>query len=304
MPPTITRTKPPVSLSNGPPPSQGLLAQARPVGEVVEEWFNTIIYGPNRVGKTRLACEWPKPLLLLDLEPMMANGAASVPSTPGIQYIKVTTSKQMMGLVEELKRDTYYQTVVVDSGTSYQDIILQQDILKAAEMPVTLNFGLVTGDQYRERSELIKERLRPILSLRKYVVVNCKERDHNPPKEEKYSSTGKLQPDIRAKFLRGVGQESFFAPNLGGGAADWLMDGCTNIVRLYVDKEVIEKKTKVKVSGQEQERSEWIETGKVIRCLRCTYHPNYAAGMRAKGDVPDVLERPTFEKLLKIIRGS
>lgn len=281
-----------------------LLSRAIDVSEIQDQFIKMVVYGINRVGKTTLACQWPKPLLLVGLEPANTGGALSVTTIPRVKAIKIDSKENALNLAVELRNDTYYKTVVLDSVTSLQDIILKE-IVGAPDIIDQINWGMVGEDQYRERSEVCREVLRKYINLPKHIVFNAKERDHNANKG-----------DRKPKMLRQEGMESFFAADLGGATAGWLHDVCDYVGRLYIDKEY----KRVVIPGammngkKGEDRVEEHETGKTIRRLRTLLHPNYAAGLRsaAPEQVPEFIDvpmakagtSPTFDLMLKIIKGE
>lgn len=287
-----------------------LLSQAINATSLSDELVKLTLYGQNRVGKTTLACMFPKPLLLISFEPGDTGGANSIRKMQGVSFFQVLHTDQAAKLAEELRTDTQFKTVVLDSATSFQDMYLTE-ILGLTTLPEQLSFGGVTGDQYRERSEKIKVGLRPFLNLKKNVIVTAKEKDHNPPKEEKVNPrTGKTQPDMRAKFLRGMSIESYVASDLGGSAVSWLQDNCNYIGRLYLAKEVLVTKDSRNVNGKVIETESEEETGRITHRVRTMYHPNFAAGFRSPNpnSVPEYVEGYTPEELYKnliaVINGS
>jgi hypothetical protein len=271
-------------------PTGSILSRAVPVAEVGDDSIKIVLYGQNRVGKTYLACQFPKPLLLVDMEPnSKGGGSRTVRRVQGVTYLKVTTSKDAIALAHELKGGEKFQTVVVDSATGYQDLILRE-ILELPKVPEMLSWGMVSRDHYRARSEKTREALRPFLDLDCHVVITAKEKDHNPPDRDK--------PEI----IRGSQLESFFASDLGGATVGWLHDACDYICRLYIEKEVVRKK--VRQANQEIEVD--VETGKNVRRLRTMYHPNFAAGFRSEfpDRVPEYIQDPTFDKIHRVIKGE
>lgn len=301
--PTVTKqtTKPPTpnSRSNG-----SVLARAVPVSEIADDWIKIAVYGKNRTGKTTLACQFPKPLLLIACDPNQTGGAKSVKKVPGVEYIKMESVKDLASLAVELRdpnartpkgtRAGDIKTHVLDTATSIQDMVLQ-DLLDLPAIPEQLDWGTATRDQYRARSEKTRELLRLFLNLQANTVVLAQEKDHNPPDRDK--------PEI----LRGSQAESFFASDLGGATVGWLHDACDYICRLYLDKETKEVKRQTKLpNGKVNERVDVVETGKIVRRLRTLYHPNFAAGFRTERpqDIPEYLEDPTFEKINRLIRGA
>jgi hypothetical protein len=309
------------------PSSNGdVLSTAIPVGELLDYWIKMVIYGRNRVGKTTLACCFGKPLLLIAFEPNQTGGATSVKLVNGVTLVKVTNSQQGCRLAQALadnplsnweekggilvpmkdkNHNPVYQglpwiTHVLDTVTSYQDCILQE-ICKFPKIPEQLDWGLVSEDQYRMRSERTRESLRPFLNLPVHTVFCAQEKDHNPPKESR----------IPNPLTRGMQQESFFAADLGGATVKWLHDSCDYIAQLYQDKEVIQVPIKIRLaSGEEKEKITHQETGKIVRRLRTMYHPNYAAGFRSAkpSSVPEYIEAVTpeemYNKVIQVIEGK
>ncbi len=273
------------------------------------------VYGDNRVGKTTLACTFPKPLLLVSFETNLTGGALSVRKVPGVTLLQITRSADAFALADELKAECPFKTVVLDSATSLQDIHLIE-LLGLQSLPEQLDFNAVSADVYRARADRTKESLRPFLNLKTHTVVIAKELDHNPPKEEKVNpKNGKLQPDMRAKFIRGVGQKSFISFALGGATAGWLFDQLPNVGRLYLDKATEVVETRAVVNGKEVVTTEEVETGGYVRRLLTQRTDNYAAGFQSDtpGSVPLYIEQPGekevskgvtwYDKILAVIEG-
>ncbi len=267
-----------------------VLSEAIPISQLKEDWIRLCLYGVNRTGKTTLACQFPKPLLLLALEPNKTGGAQSVKLVKNVTYLRLDNTIKIAMLAEELRENNPFQTVVIDSATSLQDIHLKE-ILNLSAVPEQLSWGMVSDDQYRQRSEKTRESLRPFLNLDCNTVIIAKEKDHNPPANRK------------AKIVKGPGTGSFFAANLGGATVEWLHDACDCICQLYVEKEVEEKKMD---DGSGGFLTIYQETGGNVRKLRTLYDPMYAAGLRSctPDKVPQCIVDPTFEKLLKVIKGE
>jgi hypothetical protein len=287
---------------------QSILDQAIGAEELTSLYIKFVVYGQNRVGKTHLACGFPKPLLLICFEPNLTGGAMTITGWPGIKVIKIKSSRQALQLAEELKTRNIcnlpdpkyngkpYLTHVLDSATSYQDIILSE-ILDLTAVPEQLSWGMVSEDQYRQRSEKTREALRPFLNLPAHTIITAKERDHNANKG-----------DRKPKILRAEQIDSFFASDLGGATVGWLHDACDYIARLYFDKEVITEQHEMEnaITKKKTVVMTERETGKIIRRLRTLYHPNYAAGFRSSTPeaVPEYVENPTWEKIEAIIKGK
>lgn len=302
--PTITKQNP---KGNDRPNATGsILSLAVPVERMSSASVKILIYGKNRVGKTTLACQFPKPLLLVSFEPVESGGTESVKKIAGVRVLKEGVHFKgpdgAVLLARELARgEDDYKTIVIDGATSLQDVVLR-DIMGVEEKPVQMSWGTVQGDEYMRRSEKTREVLWEFLKQKRDVVILAKEKDHNPPKEERTTASGKVMPDMRPKFLRGMQQSSWVSADLGGATAEWLQDAVDYICRLYVDEEIEEQKVKVGNTVQ----TVYNTTGKYVRCLRTGYHPNYAAGSRSSEPegFPEVIVEPTYEKILEAIRGK
>lgn len=280
----------------GAAPEGSLLARARPATAFAAATDKVLIYGVNRVGKTTLACQWPKPLALVSFESGAEAGDRSVARMRDVDYFHVKTALDALTLCQELP-DSRYATVVVDSATSLQEACLAE-IMGLPELPAQLDWGVATSDQYRDRSAKAKEVLRRFLGLPQHVIVTAKEKDHNPPKDERGGTR-------RDKLTRGLSLESFIACDLGQATAGWLMDSCPCVCRLYLAKEVKVQEIQVGSVKTSQE----IETGRIVRRLLTQLHPNFAAGIRsaAPDKVPEFIEGGTpediYKKLMAVLRA-
>jgi len=280
----------------------GILSSVSPVSSLPEAYKKILIYGPNRAGKTHLACQFPKPLLVLSFEPGDAGGLTSVEDFKGVDTLlwgkQLESIADVLSVCEELHQGSKYKVLVVDSATSLQDRILQ-GILNLAELPVSLSFGTVSTDQYRMRAEQTREVLRKLLGCPLDVVVTAKERDHN---DNKRTDDGKL--DFRPKFVKPLRIESYIAADVGGATAGWLHDHCDYVFRIYKDEELVERR--IKVGKRESVRYE--KTGRYVRHLLMDYHPNYAGGCRLgaqRNSLPEsgIIADPTYQKIKEIIGG-
>jgi hypothetical protein len=292
--PVITSQKiKPATKPSAKKPGGSILSRAIPVADLDDEFLKFLIYGGNRVGKTTLACQFPKPLLLVSFEPTRSGGAKSVKKVPGVTYLRVTSSAEAMKLVEELRGNKDFKTHVWDSGTSYERLVLAEII--GDDVPEQIGAGSITREQYTERSEKTKAGIARMLELDANTVVTAKEKDHSPVKDQ-------FQP----KLIRGLEDDSFIAAELGGGSVSWLNDACDYITRLYVEKEVKEIVKKIKVGTTTKEVKSVVETGRKVHKLLTMLHPNFAAGFRSEHPktIPECITNPTYEKIAKVIRGE
>lgn len=341
--PTISKQKGGMEAGNGilPPTTglDGLLSRGVAVSKLNSTFIKMLLYGQNRVGKTRLACGFPKPLLLLSFEPNVEGGAKSVRRFGAVTFLPIKKKEEAVMLADHMKGDLRspwrngkevtnahghsawigetWKTIVIDTVTSMQDVILAE-LMNLDAVPVQLNWGSVPEGFYAARSEQAKEVTRKYTDLSLNVVINAKEKDHNPPKQmnEKGKSRvvgNKLIREVQAASGANLDQGSFFSADVGAATAQWLGDACDCICHLQVVKEIKEIKTKVTIMDVEEEQVQLVETGKLVQRLRCGAadgqpfcHPNFASGMRSERPekVPEFLFSPTWEKLKAVIEGT
>lgn len=299
MPPVVKQSATARPAAKGKPGS--IVSRGVPVSEVAkDEYIHMLLYGRNRVGKTYLACQFPKPLALLSLEQVATGGAKTVSKVAGITYYRLRKSDDVEAMGYELKElcrsgAPPFKSVVIDSGSALDEIVLAEICGwdRTAEMIAvghTRPGAKVTTDQYTERSERMRKVLRPYLELPMHVVIIANEKDHNPPEGRK------------SALARGMQAESFFSAAMGGGTARWCQDNCDYVAQLYLDKET--RKITNKIGKEDQTVDE--ETGRIIRRLRTLYHPNFAAGFRSPTpeNVPEYVDQPTYEKIARLARGE
>lgn len=273
-----------------------------PFAEMGEDPVHMLLYGKNGVGKTTFACEFPKPLALISVEAAgKTGGARSVKRVEGGTHFRFKQSEKVMELGNRLRGGPNpFATVVLDSGTSLDEIILAE-VCGWDETANMNRWGKVSMDEYAERSERMRKVLRPFLDLECDVVLICNEKDHNSQEGSRKSA-----------MVRSLHTESFFAPAMGGGTARWTMDGCDYVCQLFIDKEIVIRKRSVGKEGTASYKvlTSEVETGKFVRRLRTSYHPNFAARVRSESSetVPEFIEANTasemFERFMRVVRGE
>lgn len=272
-------TPTPTSASGG--GRSGISSRIVPVAEYDRPGVRINIYGRNGTGKTTLACSFPKPLLLVGFE----DGTRSVTNVKGVDFIRMTSSKDCVDLAKFLG-SSKYASVVVDTATSLQDIILME-LLGLDSVPVQLGWGTVSQTQYRQRSEKTREVLRLFLTLNQNVVILAQEKDHTKKSEE---DDAKTDTEVLNPFM---------ASSLGSATCSWLHDCSDYICQTYIREKTVTKEFKVgdKVTTRN------VKVGGVDYCLRTLPHPMYASKLRVpRGkDIPECIVDPDYKKLLNLI---
>ncbi len=301
-------------------PAGSVLSAAVPVTRLREEWVKLCVYGRNRSGKTTLACQFAKPLLLISSEPDACGGAMSVGDMEGVYLQRISHkllgqdstgrwmnaddkrcvtkdmlrgSDKLAAIIAELRqaeltKTNHFKTIILDTATSFQELILTE-IMRWDEPPsIQPNAKVVGKENYQYRAEKWRRALIPLLDLsRCNVIVLCQEKDHNASTDD---FGGKN------KFLGTMQQGSFMAPALGSTNAQWLQDNVGYIVQIYEDEVTTEVVIPCLTPDGQPAPSmvQRVGTGKRQRHLRLLYHPNFAAGGRWQYD-PGMPEFVTAE---------
>lgn len=297
--PVMNRQAPPKPAA--PSANGSILSTAVPVSSLREELVKVCIYGRNRSGKTTTACMFPKPLLIVSCEPDNNGGANSVANIPGVSLIRVSAkrlpgdrvhgSAKVVAIANELAAGNPYKTVVLDTVTSLQDVILVE-LMGLPKVPEMLSWGFVPEGVYQQRAEKLRETIRPLIDLNNcHVVILAQEKDHNAMEER----------GGKSKILHTMQQGSFMAPALGATNAQWLQDACGYVLQIYEDEVTTEVSipqtdAKGKPLPPEVQR---VGTGKRARHLRLLYHPNFAGGGRWQYDrnTPEFVTAPSPQEL-------
>ena len=328
MPPTVSRQTPPKPPTVQPLQARAgsILATSVSVKNLFEEWVKLCIYGRNRSGKTTLSAQFKKPSLIISAEPDAQGGSGSVSDMDGIyiqrvsnkllgqdaqgRWLEATDSRcvrrdnvkgaaKVVAVANELLdiqvrgQKCPFNTVIVDTVTSLQDIILVE-LMNLPKVPELLSWGFVPDGMYLQRAEKLRETMRPLLDLNNCnVVILAQEKDHNASEDR----------GGKNKILHTMQMGSFMAPALGATNAQWLQDACGYVVQLYEDEVMQEIHVpQTDATGQPLPPSiQRVGTGKRQRHLRLLYHPNFAAGGRVpySRNVPDFVTAESPEGLYK-----
>lgn len=300
--PSIHRQKPPLSpkpVSSFPQGS--VLATAKPVNSLKEKYVRVCIYGRNRSGKTTLAAQFAKPMLIVSAEPDECGGATSISNIDGIIITRISASRlegdtvhgsaKVVAIANELAHSNPFKTVVLDTCTSLQDIILVE-LMGLPAIPEMMSWGVVPDGVYQARAEKLRETIRPLLKLNNCnIVILAQEADHNAQEDR----------GGRRKLMQTMQAGSFIAPALGATNAKWLQDNCGYVVQIYED-ELMQEIVIPQFDGHGkpiEPVTQQVGTGKRQRHLRLLYHPNFAAGGRWNFDpnMPEFVTAPTPKEL-------
>lgn len=298
MPPSINRQVSPRP-KQAAFPDGSVLATAVPVTALREERVKVCIYGRNRSGKTTLAAQFKKPILFISAEPDANGGTTSIANVDGVSLIRVSArrlpgdkvhgSAKVVAIANELAGANPFATVVLDTVTSLQDVILVE-LMGLPKVPEMMSWGMVPDGTYQQRAEKLRETIRPLLDLTNCnLVILAQEKDHNAAEDR----------GGKNKLMHTMQMGSFMAPALGATNAQWLQDACGYVMHLYEDE--LQQEVAIPQMNGEPPIVQRVGTGKRQRHLRLLYHPNFAAGGRWQFDknVPEFVTAPTPGELYR-----
>jgi hypothetical protein len=258
--PKVTRESP-----NGAGPTRrggGVLDRIVDVGEgtKLDRFF---IFGESGSGKTRLACKWPKPLLLIGAE----DGRESVKNVTGVKFVRLHSPDEIADLIEDA-RTHRWKTVVLDTVTSFHGMVLAK-VKGLTELPVQRSYGDATRDDYREASFVIKQYIRDILRLG----------------EEDGLDAGLVTPRIKGA--------------VGESVVDYINAECDYVVHCEIRPKF--KVTREEIDGEVVEMREPLDD--VEYCVRLRPNKHYVVKFRVPDNVvvPEFLADADYEKLHRYI---
>lgn len=262
----------------------GILGRIRPVGDQAKG-VKMVVYGSTKRGKTRFACTFPKPLLLLGTE----DGTQSVQGDEGIHFAMLHSSAEVDEVVQAFKWDKNalpFKSVVLDTAGGLESLILRE-VLGLDELPVQRSFGMAQREHWGAVAAQFKDRAKKLLNLAQagmgvHVVVIAHERSFA---EEGAPADG-IAPHV--------------GPALTPKTAGWLNGEADYIGQCYIRDEEVDKDEMMDDGTKVRMR---VKTGKKEYCLRLGPSGTYMTGARVPRGVvlPDSIVWPDYEKLAALI---
>lgn len=238
-----------------------------PVGEVPGH-LSVLIWGRSGTGKTTLAGDFPKPLLLVDVREQGTDGLRNV---PGIDVLPLETWDEFQELYWYLVSGEHsYKTVVIDTVTQLQDVAMEK-VLKDDGKTVD---SLVTQSNWGAMAKMMKSWLLSFRDLPMHTVFLAQDRVNDVQ-----GFTDQMIPEV--------------GPRLSPSVAGMLNAAVKVICQTYIQEDM--------------QRGKDNKVYRVITYrLRIGPHPLYLTKVRQpKGcELPSDIVDPTFEKLEAIICGQ
>lgn len=265
----------------------GIVSEIKPITED-SDGVKLSVYGRGKTGKTRLACTFPKPLLLIGTE----KGTKSVVGVKGVDFVRIRKSDHIDELVDELKKGKY-KSFALDTAGGLSDMCLKE-VLGLDELPIQRSWGMAKREDWQTSGAQTKERLRQLLDLSEthgiHAVIIAHERNFS---EEGDSEL--LSPTVG----------SALTPSVAG----WLNGACDYICQTFIREETKQRSTKI--GGKSVPML--TKTGNIQYCLRVGQHPVFSTGFRIApemesnlpdGKLPDCIISPSYEKIVGLINGK
>ena len=242
------------------------------------------LYGRPKTGKTRLACTFPKPLLIIGSE----DGTASVVGLKGVDFVQLRACSELEEVVQGPVRAGKYASVVFDNGTKFRDMRIKE-ILGLDRIPVQKGWGFAGRDQWVECANSMKQMLRPLLDLGRHYVLNiaiiAQEQNFS---EEEGRGSDLISPNV--------------GPAMGKSVCDWVNAECDYIGQTLIRPKMEPKTTRV----NNQPKTTYVDTGRKEYCIRVGPHEVFQAGFRVpigRELKEDFVVDPTYDKIIKLING-
>lgn len=224
-----------------------------------------VIYGKSTSGKTELLSTFPKKLLYLRIGD---DGSNTIRDKKGIKAIEVTELSQLLDIAQELKKDSTYTTVAVDTfGLVVNEWINQNAIQKKRRVSQQM-----WGDIKTDTEELIK--VFHTLAKDKIVVLTCHEVADSIEGFE-----DEITPDIR--------------PNVSKGARTYL----EAMANYGIHTTVV---------SVDKEKPDGSLTTVTRYAAHIATNPYYWVKLQKPSTikVPKLVYNPTYDKIMKLMKGD
>jgi hypothetical protein len=242
--------------------------------------YKVCLYGRSKTGKTRLACGFPKPLLIMGTE----DGTRSVRNVAGVDFVRVYAVGEVAEVTQYL-RSGKYRTAVLDTAGGLQSLVVK-DFLDLDEVPLGKTWGMTDMRGWGVVGAQTNEYLNRLFYLADAYGVHVVITAHERTIKEEGVSSDVITPTVCAA--------------LTPTSAGWLNAASDFIGHTFISQEVRAEEVDL---GDGTKQTLQTPTGKVEYRLRVGGHPVYVTGFRVTDTVklPDSILDPTFTKLSKII---
>lgn len=310
MPPVVQKQSGSLSMvppkTNNQPVGNSPAPHPKVTPKEIEPGMKLSVFGRGKTGKTRLACTFPKPLLLIGTEDGTksiktsrklkaritdtAGNVAEVYSlflrekATGVDFVQIHNSTMLDFITTNVMKN--YRSGVLDNGGGFQDILVKE-IAGLAETPAQLSYGTMSQQEWGILTGQFKDQLRKLLALAdtagKHIVIIAHEQNFTPEN----TTPGLMLPSV--------------GPALTPKCSGWLSTACDYLSQTFIREEIVEA-----AATEEGEMPVAMKTGRKQFCLRVAPHEVFMTGFRVPEGVElpqDGIASPTFEKIQAMIEG-
>lgn len=262
--------------------SDSILDRIQSVADRPETGFKGCLYGRGKTGKTSLACDFPKKVLIIGTE----DGTKSVRNLKGVDFVRLQRSEEINDLTLMLKEGEY-ESVILDTAGGLQDLLLKE-FIGLSDVPLQKAYGMVKIQDWGSINGQTKEYLKMLLDLADSqgtnVLIIAHERNFDTD-----TTSDLIFPTVGAALSPGV--------------AGWLNGACDYICQTFVQTGTIT--STVTVGGKPKQVT---KKGGIEYCLRIGLHPVYMTGFRVPRGIskamPEFIVDPTYDKINQLIQGG
>jgi hypothetical protein len=258
------------SRSTDPSDFDDLVSRITPVHEL-PLIVAALFYGKAGTGKTTLAATFPGPILHLDIR---EKGTDSISDVKGVDTVDILTWPDFEKAYWYLKSGkAKYKTVIVDAVTQLQDLAMSS----------------VVGEAGKKEDDVVSQRMWGMISGRmKTWIVNYRDLveesvnvvflAHTRKNEGEETEDNEVAPEIGPRLMPSVAS---------------VLTACVKIIGNTFIQESFTKEENRKIRN-------------VKYCMRLGPHGVYETKIRQpKGSfTPDILEDPSYAKLVSIMKGE
>lgn len=249
---------------------ESIASRIKPVAEIVSP-ESYLFYGRSGTGKTTLACSFPTPLLLLDIND---RGTDSVTDVKGVEVLQCRTWEDLEEAYWFLEGGTKYKTVVLDTITQMQNFGITKakiDIKGNLEAPMT-------RPMWGELSGMMKNLLLMYRELPSILIMTAQDRTEAVEEGETDLYMDELDPAVGPAVMPSI--------------ANVVNPAVKVLGQCYI------KEVRVQKEGKMVRRIGWR--------LRLGPHPYYITKIRSIKSIkiPGNIKNPTYEKIKNVLKGE
>jgi hypothetical protein len=257
------------------------------------------IYGDPKTGKTRFACSFPKPLLIIGAE----DGTASVAGMKGVEFVQLYKADELLELTRGPILEQRWKTVVLDTATKLRDLLVAEAVLGVGpngvvDMPASRPSARLYKDAYMNAASEMKTLLRTLLDLPRIIPLNVViiAQEANLTAEEMANQQTEI---IKPKIASAVGKS----------VSDYINAECDYIAQTLIREGIEEQEIPIPAVGNQPAGTvkQMVRTGKKEYAMRIGPHDVYKTGFRLPdGRVlnQEFIVNPTYGKIVQLIEGA